>query len=528
MPTYDGIVIGAGHNGLTLAAYLSRAGLKIAVVEKNPRIGGGTSTDEPTLPGYRFNLHSNFFIGFRHAPLMRDLELYRYGFSYVEPPIQQAAAFRDGSCVVIHKDLDATCASLARFSKRDAESFRDLHHFYAKLRPLLTSLLYNAPLPIDELRDRLAGPQGRELLSHAQHDLFSVVRKHFDDDRIRTLFTLLMHVITAESEPGAGIVFPAIFANVADLALPVGGSASLAEALRRVVETAGGAVLTGSQVKEIVIANGRAAGVRLANGDTIDGRRFVASAIDAPATMRMAGEQLFPEGVRQKLNTWHWGTHSLVTLHLALRDRPRYRSAAFDPDIDRAFNIFFGMDDIDQVARCFEDCAAKRLPDALMGNGACNSQIDPTYAPTDGHSAFWWPFAPYAVEGDAHNWDRHKDDYTQRLLHVWRDYASNLDDDNVRASFLFTPLDIERLNANMVRGAVRMGAYIPAQLGFNRPHPLLSGTRTPIEGLYLCGSSTGNGGGVNGAPGYIAANAIVDDLRLERPWTRVPPPEWKH
>ena len=107
---------------------------------------------------------------------------------------------------------------------------------------------------------------------------------------------------------------------------------------------------------------------------------------------------------------------------------------------------------------------------------------------------------------------------------MWREYAANLDDDNVRGKFLFTPLDVERLNVNMVRGAVRMGAYIPSQLGINRPHPLLSGTRTPIEGLYLCGSSTGNGGGINGAPGYIAANAIADDLKLERPWTRVPAP----
>src|SRR6478736_7927902 len=109
MEKFDGVVIGAGHNGLTLAAYLARAGLKIAVVERNRRIGGGTSTDEPTLPGYRFNLHSNFFMGFRHAPLMRDLELYRFGYSYVEPAVQQGAAFRDGTCVVIHKDIEATC-----------------------------------------------------------------------------------------------------------------------------------------------------------------------------------------------------------------------------------------------------------------------------------------------------------------------------------------------------------------------------------------------------------------------------------
>ena len=197
MAGFDGVVIGAGHNGLTLAAYLSRAGLKIAVVERNPHIGGGCTTEEPALPGYRFNLHSNFFMGLRHAPLIQDLELYRFGFSTIEPPVQQGAAFRDGTCVVIHKDLDATCASLARFSKRDAQTFRDLHELYGKrMRSLLRSLLYNAPLPAAELRDRLPGPEGQEFLSHAQHDLFSVVRKHFDDDRIRTLFTSYMHVIT--------------------------------------------------------------------------------------------------------------------------------------------------------------------------------------------------------------------------------------------------------------------------------------------------------------------------------------------
>ena len=528
MAGFDGIVVGAGHNGLTLAAYLSRAGLKVAVVERNREIGGGCTTRESALPGYRFNLHSNFFMGLRHAPLIDDLELYRFGFSTIEPPIQQCAAFRDGTCVVIHKDLERTCASLARFSARDAETFRDLHFLYAvKMRPLFTSLAFNAPLPPDQLRDRLSGAQGKEFLSHAQHDLFSVVRKHFDDDRIRTLFTSYMHVITTESVPGAGIVFPLIFANVMEFTLPVGGAATFTGALARVIEACGGAIMTGAAATEILVRGGRAAGVRLVDGRTLEGNRFIASAIDAPATMRMAGEDLFPDDVRRKLSGWHWGNHSLVTLHLALRDKPVYRAAQFDPDIDRAFNIFFGMDDIDGVRSCFDDCAAGRFPGVLMGNGACNSAVDSTYAPSGGHCAFWWPFAPYAVDGAAENWDRRKDDYTERVLGVWREYSSNLDEGNVRARLLFTPLDIEHLNVNMVRGAVRMGAYIPSQLGVNRPHPLLSGTRTPIEGLYLCGSSTGNGGGINGAPGYIAANAIADDLGLKRAWTRVPPPEWR-
>jgi phytoene dehydrogenase-like protein len=115
MDSYDGVVIGAGHNGLTLAAYLARAGLKIGVVERNARVGGGCTTDEPALPGYRFNLHSNFFSWVSPFAIIHDLELYRFGFSYIEPLIQRGAAFRDGTCIVIHKDLDRTCASLARF-----------------------------------------------------------------------------------------------------------------------------------------------------------------------------------------------------------------------------------------------------------------------------------------------------------------------------------------------------------------------------------------------------------------------------
>lgn len=528
MASYDGVIIGAGHNGLTTAAYLTRAGLKIAVLEKNDWIGGGTSTHEPTLPGYRFNYHANFFMGLRHGPVARDLELHRYGFSYIEPPVQQAAAFRDGTCVVIHKDLEKTCASLARFSKRDAETFRALHHLYGrKMRPLFTQLAFNAPLPLDQLRDRLSGPEAKEFLSHAQHDLFSVVRKHFDDDRIRTLFTSYMHVITTESVPGAGIVFPLIFSNVMEFTLPIGGAVSWPLALARVVEEGGGAVIRNAEVKEIVVKGGRATGVKLASGEVIEGRKVVASAVDSPTTMQMAGRDHFAEDVRQKLDKWHWGNHSLVTLHLALKDAPVYKARAFDPDIDKAYNIFFGMDDIAQVESCFADCAAERFPKVLMGNGACNSAFDPTYAPAGGHSAFWWPFAPYAIAGDASAWDRNKNEYTQTILDYWRVYASNLSDDNVRATFLYTPLDIERHHPNMVRGAVRMGAYIPSQLGINRPHPTLSGTRTPVEGLYICGSGVGNGGGANGQPGYIAANTIVDDLKLPRSWQRVPMPEWR-
>jgi phytoene dehydrogenase-like protein len=519
--------VGAGHNGLTLAAYMARAGLRVLVLERNAWIGGGCTTDEPVLPGFRFNLHSNFYIGLESAPFLRDLELWRHGFAYVEPPVQQGATFRDGSCIVIHKDVDRTCASLARFSRHDAEAFRHLHATWTEaMRPLFTSLLYHPPLPPAELRARLPGPQGADLLSHAPLSLFEAVDRHFEDHRVRSFLKLFMHVTTAENEPGTGLLFAGTIANVTRLALPVGGSAALPRALARAVEAGGGHVATGADVREIVTHGGRATGAALADGRRFEARRFVASAIDAPGTMRLVGEDAFPPDVRAKLGAWHWGNHSLLTIHLALAEPPAYRSAAFDPDIDRAFNLFLGFDDTAQVIRCFEQCRASEFPDHLMGNGACNSRFDPTYAPAGKHTAFWWPFAPYALPDGPEGWDRRRTEYTARLIEVWREFAPNLTPPTVLGAYLFTPLDIERRNSNMVRGAARMGAYVPSQLGINRPHPLLAGNRTPVEGLYLCGSSS-HGGGVNGAPGYNAANAIADDLGLRRPWTVVPPPAWK-
>lgn len=526
MASYDGVIVGAGHNGLTFGAYMTRLGLRVVVLERNAWIGGGCTTDEPMLPGFRANLHANFFIGLEDSPLLPDLELHRFGFAYVQPPVQQGAAFRDGTALVIHRDVERTCASLARFSKRDAEAFRHLHGLYAeKMRPLFRSLLYHPPLPPDELAARLDGPEGRELLSHTPLDLVQAVERYFEDPRVRTFLTCYMHVTTAENEPGTGLIFPTLFSNLTRLALPTGGAYTLPLALARVIEAGGGQIATGAEVREITVAAGRATGVCLADGTRLEARRFVASAIDAPGTMRLVGEEHFPDDVRTKLRNWHWGHHSLLTLQLALEEPPRYRAAAFEPDLDRVYNLFFGFDDEAQVLRCFQQCRRSEFPDVLMGNGACNTRFDPTYAPAGKHVAFWWPFAPYALPDGPEGWDRRRKEYTERLLEAWRQYAPNLTPRAVLGSFLFTPLDIERRNRNMVRGAVRMGAYVPSQLGIHRPHPVLAGYRTPVAGLYLCGSSN-HGGGVNGAPGYNAANAAADDLGMARPWTPVPAPSW--
>ncbi len=213
---------------------------------------------------------------------------------------------------------------------------------------------------------------------------------------------------------------------------------------------------------------------------------------------------------------------------MALNEPPRYRAAEFDPDVGRAFNMAFGVDSSDELETIFlDDIENEQLPRRWHGNGACNTLFDPSYAPPGKHVAFWWPFAPYAF-GDkgAESWNEHREEVTRQILEEWREFAPNMTEENVLATYLFTPLDIERSCITMVRGSHHTIAYVPAQLGGSRPMPELGRYRTPVEGLYLCGSTSHSGGAITGSPGYNCANALADDLDITRWWTPLPEPEW--
>lgn len=528
METLDGIVIGAGHNGLICAAYLARAGLKVAVIERNSEIGGGTTTEEVTLPGFRHNLHANYHVGVIDSPWLRDLELHRFGLSYLLPPVQHAMTFPDGTCVVFHRNPEKTAESFARFSKRDAETYRELYEKYAiRMRRFMVSTYFSSPLPFEDIRARTQGPEGDEFLSFADLSMNEAVERTFEDERIQNIFKLMLNACTVENVPGTGSFFPAILSSMSLTGLAAGGSLSLPRALARSVEGDGGMIVRDKTVREIVIQSGEARAVILDDGTRWEVKKFIASAIDAPQTLELTGDEHFPTDVTEKLRGWKWGSHTLCTLHLALSDPPRYASSKFDANIDRAFNIFMGPTTAKEVNQNFAEVQRGDFPTHPMGNGACNSLFDPTYAPNGKHVAFWWPWARFDLkDGGADAWDRIRNEATERLLDAWCGYAPNLTQKNVQATYLFTPLDIARRTLNMVRGGMRVGAYYPDQLGTNRPHPMLSDGRTPVKGLYLCGSSTGHGGGVGGSPGYCAANLIAKDLKLNPWWEEIDPPQW--
>jgi phytoene dehydrogenase-like protein len=522
----DVIVIGSGHNGLTCAAYLARAGLAVAVVEGENEIGGGTATRELILPGFRHNTCGNYFHGFENYPIMRDLELDRYGFHYIIPEVQQGYVFADDRALVIHRDIAASGDSISRFSPADADTWAEMSGKFAQAIPLLVATEFTAPPEAGALTaqalakgiidDELAA----ELEALRQMTPYDAVDGYFESEQMRVLMKKLIHVVQATNTRGVGALLPAFFLNLTRNGLAGGGTQTLPDALVAIVTEHGGQVITGEPVAEVLIDKGHAVGVGLRGGTEIRARRAVVSGVDFTQLVEMTGSDHFAPAVRTKAETWDWTSGgSLATVHLALRESPHYRAVDFDPDVGLAYNVSFGADDSAQLIDSMADVTRERFPALPVGNGSCNTVHDPSYVAEDGHVAFWWPFAPYVVDGDPNNWDLRRYEYQERMLDVWKGVTTNLDGDNILGVNLRTPLDVSRGNAAMRNGAVRMGPYTQDQSRINRPHPDLADYRIPgIAGLYHASSTSPNGGGLSGAAGYCAAGAVISDLGVDRWW----------
>jgi phytoene dehydrogenase-like protein len=524
--TYDAVIIGAGHNGLALGTYLARGGWDVAIFEKRAEEGGGLCTEELTRPGFLHNVHCNYHTLVGVCPVYDDLALHEHGLRYVRPPVQMASIFDDGTALTVHTDLDKTCASIARLSEKDADTFRRLYlETKGYLDMILLTLMYSPPISMNDITKALVtwGVEDRaEFLSvHLRRlTINQFLDQHFEDARVKA--HLAFHASVAgysTDRKGLAIQFPLLLGKIDNWHLCVGGSHALAHALWEAFGQAGGRVFLKHGVESILTEDGTAVGVQLEDGGVIHARHVVASSIDLEQTfLRMVEPSVLPGGFAAEVEKYPHMDCSFFSLHLAMNRPPEYTAAEFDPDVNQAWVVNVGYSSPEAINRHWQDVRAGRLPDPAP-NCAVNSLYDPVDAPEGGYTGLLRQFAPYSLaQGGAEAWDRVAREYGERCLEKWRSVAPNLDPSAILASATYTPLDIARRIPNMVQGDWMGGLIDLDNMLDKRPFAALAQYRTPVEHLYMCGATQHPHGFVTFAPAYNALQTIADDYGLDRWW----------
>jgi len=519
---YDGIILGAGHNGLILQAYLGKAGLKVLCVDRAAVVGGGLATIEnPKHPGVLHNTHAFFLRAITAMPWYADLELARHGAELIEPELNVALVTRDGRALEWWTDADTTIASFAKFSRRDADTLaRWRDDFVPIVDDILTPESLSPPLPPEQRRARLQkSAAGRRLLEVSALSPLEFVHREFEHPTIQAGLLFFNGLREVDLRlPGFGHHIPALLASPAKAQMSRGGSAALARALEAAAREAGGDIRVETEPKRIVVEGGTAVGIETSAGELIRAKHFVASSLNPHQTyMDLLDDALVPRDIRAQVEAFQYNLLApLFALNLTLREPPNYTAAAGHPELAHAFMVILGLDHVDQFPDIVRHHEAGTIPPTVMW-GCCPTQFDPSQAPAGLHTAFMWEKLPYRLGGDAANWDAARDAHGSAMLELWRQHAPNLGD-AVIDSFTRSPLDIERTLPNMREGDLLVGAFTDGQVGYHRPFAGAGHYRTHVPGLYLCGSSSHPGGNVTGLPGYNAAQVILGDLGLRADW----------
>jgi phytoene dehydrogenase-like protein len=303
---YDAIVVGAGHNGLTTAAYLAKAGMRTLVLERYRTEGGMTITEEITLPGFRSDLHSYSHTFVLLSPALEELQLAKYGLEYVFPEPTFISLFPNGRSVYVSRQLDRTCKSIERFSRRDALAWRQLFEGYLAAKPFVLQLLLNPPPAFSALLAQLETlPDGLEVFRNFLLPVRQWCDENFEAEETKVLFgSWAIHASYAPDDAGGAIFTSLITAICQDRGngLPKGGSMSLSKAIAACARAHGAKIVTNGRVRKILVRDGEADGVQLADGREFHARRAVISAVDPTQLfLNLVGEDHLDAGLVRKV-----------------------------------------------------------------------------------------------------------------------------------------------------------------------------------------------------------------------------------
>ncbi|HEX2025474.1 MAG TPA: NAD(P)/FAD-dependent oxidoreductase [Actinomycetota bacterium] len=533
---YDAVVVGGGHNGLTAAAYLARAGLRTTVLERRDVVGGCCVTEE-IAPGCRASTTS-YIASMLRPEVIRDLGLAGHGLRMVpcEPALQVPSVH--GGMLPWWPTPERTADEIAQRSPADAEAFLDLDRRLKRLAAYLEPYFLEPPpdlhargtrrarelLRLGRRLRRISGDEATDLVRLLTGSLRDLVDRRFESEDVKTLLAANnvygMHGPPSRPGSAVGLVFHLLSGGDRHVqgysGHVIGGMGAISEALASAARGFGAEIRTGAPVAAIDVRDGRARGVVLEDGTEIRAR-IVLSNVDPKRTfLGLVDKRELPDDFAAEVAAIRMDG-PCAKVNLVLSEEPRVTGMPQDADPARRA-LFTLLPSTDFADRSYEAAARGEIPDELWVDCVVASNVDPTLAPDGRHvMTCFVQYVPYRL-GDG-TWEERREELGDRVLDAIAAYAPNVPR-AVVARHVLTPLDLER-RYGLTEGNIFHGDLSIDQLFFMRPVPGWSRYRTPIRSLYLCGAGAHPGGGVTGAPGRNAAAMVLRDVRRrQRRWRR--------
>ena len=527
--SYDALVVGGGHNGLTTAAYLARAGLSVCVLERREILGGACVTEE-LWPGARVS-RASYVVSMLQPRVVEDLRLREYGYRALPLDPAYAALTPDGP-IFFFDETARTQASIAPYSKRDAEAYAGFEELLVKAGDFLRPMLIREPPALGSKRpgDLLSllreGARAAGLGRSDVHDLVRIftmsvgdlLDDHFEHDALKgsiastgvvgvwagprtpgTAYNLLHHALgELDGVPGA-------WGQV------IGGMGAISAAIARSAEAAGAVIRTDAEVAQVDVRDGRVVGVTLADGEELRAPIVASGAHPKTTVLDLVGAEHFPDEVATHMGRYRTRGGS-VKINMVLSEPPRYEGADSET---LAMLHKTGVNlcpSVDYLERAWQDALAGRPAENPYVEAELPSSIDSSL--TDDGRWVMTMFTQYGPPGEEAWGPGARERYADACIEHLARYAPNVPDAIVEREVLAPP-DIERI-FGLQGGSIFQGEQGLDQMAFMRPIPEMSHYATPVHGLYLCGAGTHPGGGVMAAAGHNAAKRILRDRRSSR------------
>jgi phytoene dehydrogenase-like protein len=528
---YDAVIVGAGHNGLVTAGYLARAGLRVLVLESRSVVGGACVTEE-IFPGFKFSTAS-YLCSLLQEKVVRELELAKFGYQVYPKDPAFFSPFPDGRYLLMWSDTQRTCNEIGKFSARDAETYPRYEDYIDRLARFIEPLLLQAP---PKLASRGLGDWqklarlGLELLRMPAKELAGHLRiltqsvkdfldPWFESEQLKAALAT-DGVIGAKGGPGTpGTAYVLLHHCMGAVGgkrglwgFVRGGMGGITQAMADSARSRGAGIRTDARVEQVLVQDGRAVGVALESGEEVCAK-IVVSGVDPKRTFlklvearHLESEFLVAikafkiEGVSMKIN-------------LALDGLPDFKclpSSHPGPHHKTTIHI---CPTLEYIERAFDDSKYGRPSQRPMLEITIPTTYDPSLAPPGKHVAnIFLQYTPYTLSPQAAaSWHALKESYADRVMDLIEEYAPGFSA-LVLHRHVLSPLDLQE-QYGLTGGNIFQGEMSPDQLYFLRPAAGWAEYRTPIRGLYMCGSGTHPGGGVTGAPGHNAAREILKDWR---------------